>query len=196
MNDEILQGNEYALSAVKKIRAEYSIEKEQELEFKLKQLSQENALREGKSSAEGTINRKDFEFLLKSEFKLTGREIQNLLELITPSFEDKINFRSFFSFLRKGENFEESFKRENIEETDEEEYDNTLKRDTAEFNIHGLLKDNFNKEDSLRIFPTRLNEYDKEFLRERIEYLNLKNGLEGFITYDELVLVFVKSNIN
>ena len=79
MNDEILNENEYAASAVRKIRAEYSIEREQELEYKLKQLSLENAAREGRSDPEGTINRKDFEFLLKSEFKLTGRERRRIL---------------------------------------------------------------------------------------------------------------------
>jgi hypothetical protein len=196
VNDEALKDNEYAMSAVNKIRSGYSIEKEQALEAKLAQLSRENAVREGRPSESGVVNRKDFEFLLRSEFKLTGREIQNLLELITPSFEDKINFKSFFSFLRKGENFEDSFRRETQDEADDEEYDNTLKRESADVNLQGMLHQNFNKEDALRLFPTKCNEYDKEFLRERIDYQNAKNGLEGFVPYDDLVLVFVKSNIN
>eukprot|EP00343_Euplotes_focardii_P001546 CAMPEP_0205804428 /NCGR_PEP_ID=MMETSP0205-20121125/7335_1 /ASSEMBLY_ACC=CAM_ASM_000278 /TAXON_ID=36767 /ORGANISM="Euplotes focardii, Strain TN1" /LENGTH=236 /DNA_ID=CAMNT_0053074003 /DNA_START=336 /DNA_END=1046 /DNA_ORIENTATION=- len=196
MNDDILEENEYAASAVRKIRSEYSIEKEMQLEAKLKQLSVENAIREGRPEAEGTINRKDFEYLLKSEFKLTGREIQNLLELITPSFDEKINFKSFFSFLRKGENFEDSFRRENNEESDEGELENTLRRDTAEFNIHGMLKEKFSKEDIVRLLPTKLNEYDKEYLREKIDYLNVKSGMEGYISYDDLLIAFVKSDIN
>lgn len=198
LNDEALGENEYAMSAVNKIRAGYSLEKEQALEAKLAKLSLENAQREGRSGDSGVINRKDFEFLLRSEFKLTGREIQNLLELITPSFEDKINFKSFFSFLRKGQNFEDSFRRDNYDDAEEEyeEYDNTLKRESADVNLQGMLKQNFHKEDSLRLFPTKCNEYDKEFLRERIDFLNAKNGLEGYVPYDDLVLVFVKSNIN
>jgi hypothetical protein len=189
MNDEALKDNEYATSAVNKIRSGYSIEKEKALEAKLAKLSREK----------GVVNRKDFEFLLRSEFKLTAREIQNLLELITPSFEDEIKIKSFFSFLRKGQNFEDSFRKETQDEADDdydEEYDDTLKRETAGVSIQGMLHQNFRKEDALRLFPTKCNEYDKEFIRERIDYQNAKNGLEGYVPYDDLVLVFVKSNIN
>lgn len=198
LNDEILKDNEYALSAVRKIREEYSLEKEQELENKLKQMAFENASRDGRPESEGSVNRKDFEFLLKSEFRLTQREIQNLLELITPSFDDKINFRSFFSFLRKGENFSDSFKKGTShphQPSEDSDYENTLRRDTAEFNIHNTLKNNFNKEDSLRIFPSKLNEHDRDNLRERIDHLNVKGGLEGYVSYDDMVLVFVKADI-
>lgn len=198
MNDEILKSNEYAASAVKKIRAGYTYDKELELEEKLRMLSLESAERDGYPDDSNVVNRKDFEYLLKSEFKLTGREVQNLLELITPSFEDNINFKSFFSFLRKGQNFEDSFKQQQQEETEEDEnrFENTFKRDTREMNIHGLLKSQFNKENNLRTFPLKVNEYDREFLRERFDYLNIKSGMDGYIDYDDVVLTFVKSKIN
>jgi palmitoyltransferase len=197
LNDEVLRENEHAFSAVKKIRASYTIEKEQELEAKLKQLTLETAEREGRESEDSAIvNRKDFEFLLRSEFKLTGREIQNLLELITPSFDNQINFKSFFSFLRQGQNFEDSFRRNDEEEDIEEDFENTLKRDTQNMNMQGALKNQFHREDSLRTFPLKLNEYDKEFVREQLDYLNAKKGMDGYADYDELVLLFVKSKIN
>lgn len=198
LNDEILKENEYAASAVKKIRANYTYEKEQELEEKLRNLSLEAAEREGRPFQEtNVINRKDFEYLLRSEFKLSGREIQNLLELITPSFEDQINFRAFFSFLRKGQNFEDSFRQQRLESPKgvDEDFENTLRRDTRDVNIHQTLKSQFRKEDSLRTFPLRCNEYDKEYIRERLDYLNVKSGLEGYIPYDDMVLLFVKSDI-
>lgn len=147
LNDEILKDNEFASSAVAKIRASYSEGKQRELEEKLQKMAKNN---------EGVVNRKDFEFLLKSEFKLTNREIQNLLELITPSFDEKINFKSFFSFLRQGQNFEDSFRKLEIEEPEEEEFENTLKRASfGGFNMHGMLKEQFNKEDMLRLFPMK-----------------------------------------
>lgn len=198
LNDEILKENEYAASAVKKIRANYTYDKEQELEEKLRNLSLEAAEREGRPIQDtNVINRKDFEYLLRSEFKLSGREIQNLLELITPSFEDQINFRAFFSFLRKGQNFEDSFRQQRFESPKgvDEDFENTLRRDTRDVNIHQTLKSQFQKEDSLRTFPLKCNEYDKEYIRERLDYLNVKSGLEGYIPYDDLVLLFVKSDI-
>ena len=112
LNDEALHDNPHALNAVNKIRASYTYEKEMEVSEKLKNLALEAAEREGRHIDDSSVvNRRDFEYLLKTEFKLTGREVQNLMEIIAPSFEDKINFKSFFRFLRKGENFENGFNR-------------------------------------------------------------------------------------
>lgn len=199
LNDQILKDNEYASSAVRKIRANYTQEKEYALEEKLRLLSLEAAEREGRPVEDsGIVSRRDFEFLLKSEFNLTGREVQNLLELITPSFEDNINFRSFFSFLRRGQNFEENYRTNDYEvsEGEDEQFENTLKRDSNGLNMQHLLKNQFNKEDNLRTFPLKCSEDDNEFLREKFDYLNVKSGMEGYVDYDDVVLTFVKSKID
>ena len=196
LNDEALQENPHASNAVKKIRAGYTYEKELELSEKLRNMAIDAAEREGRHIDDSTsINRRDFEYLLKSEFKLTGREVQNLMELIAPSFDNKINFKSFFRFLRKGENFEDSFKR-NIEDDEQsaEAFENTLKRDESDQAFRNL-KSSLNKESSLNQFPLKWNDYDREYLKEKLDYINIKSGYEGYISQDDLLLLFTKSEI-
>ena len=136
LNDDILHENEYAASAVEKIRQQYTIEKEQDLELSLRNMAIDSAQREGRDPNDiRVVNRKDFEYLLKTEFNLTGREVQNLLELITPSLDEKINFRNFFEFLRKPIKYEDSLRQEAPSpryEQAEDIFENTLKRDTGE----------------------------------------------------------------
>lgn len=197
INDEVLNENQYAQSAVKKIRANYTAEKERDLAEQLRNMAIETAEREGKPFDENTfVSRKNFEYLLKNEFKLTGREVQNLMELITPAFEDKINFRSFFRFLRRGENFEDSFKRHpDDDDQSEEPFDNTLKRDENDQTFRNL-KASLNKENNLFTFPGKCSDYDREFLKERLDYMNLKSGYDGYISYDDMLLVLIKSDMN
>lgn len=199
LNEDALHENQYAASAVDKIRSLYSPERALEFEEKLRQLSIEAADREGRDPDEsGVINRKDFEFLLKSEFNITGREVQNLLELITPSLDDKINVKNFFKFLKKPVSYEDSFRREDRNkrqhENIEDVFENTLKRDDED----GLnfLRSEIKRENILQTFPTKLRPSDVEYFKSAIEYQNAKNGLDGYIPYDDAMLIFTKSNID
>lgn len=80
------------------------------------------------------------------------------------------------------------------DEQSAEAFENTLKRDESDQAFRNL-KTSLHKETSINQFPLKCSEYDREYLKDKLDFINIKSGYEGYISQDELMLLFTKSDI-
>jgi hypothetical protein len=125
------------------------------------------------------VNRRDFECVLVDEFGLTEGEIKNLLELVSPAFEETINFKTFFSFLRTAIHQTEQLEHPAPSEEGEREEEEPAAPDHRVQNLYQYL--------------TPVNKAD---IRDALEDFDSKHGLRGTINSKDLLLLLVESSLD
>lgn len=127
------------------------------------------------------IHRNEFEKILVEEFGLTEKEVKNLIQLVAPAFDDNINYKSFFNFLRSNVTQNEPVEgmMQPVSPREEEE-------------TYNLTSDTDRK---INILTAMITPVIKAELLDALDSYNSRVGLRGTITYQDLMMVFLESSL-